>query len=160
MPEPINVRILRDQVHPAQARGQARDAEARGWSARNSRKRVDRPCPSRRAFPARAQIAILQRIRGRPGRPQHPNLLGVVDVYETPDDVFIVTELCEGGDLFERIVQVRFFDEVDAANLVRQMLSAISFLHNLDPPVVHRDLKARARARARAVRALTLPNTT
>ena len=81
-------------------------------------------------------------------------------MYETPDDVFIVTELCEGGDLFERIVQVRFFDEVDAANLVRQMLSAISFLHNLDPPVVHRDLKARARARARAVRALTLPNTT
>ena len=46
--------------------------------------------------------------------------------------------------LFERIVQVRFFDEVDAANLVRQMLSAISFLHNLDPPVVHRDLKVRA----------------
>ena len=67
-----------------------------------------------------------------------------MDVYETPDDVFIVTELCEGGDLFERIVQVRFFDEVDAANLVRQMLSAISFLHNLDPPVVHRDLKVRA----------------
>ena len=48
-------------------------------------------------------------------------------------------ELCEGGDLFGCIKQSRFFSESKAANIIRQLLSAVNYMHKQG--FMHRDLK-------------------
>eukprot|EP00438_Fugacium_kawagutii_P030378 Skav226475 [mRNA] locus=scaffold4441:56459:56698:- [translate_table: standard] len=48
-------------------------------------------------------------------------------------------ELCTGGELFDRIIEVGQFTEKDAAIVVQQMLSAVFYMHKRQ--VCHRDLK-------------------
>ena len=50
-----------------------------------------------------------------------------------------MTELCTGGELFEEITKRSYFSENDAANIIKQTLSAVSFCHS--KKVCHRDLK-------------------
>ena len=51
----------------------------------------------------------------------------------------LVLELCEGGDLFHNIKQSRYFSEAKAAQVIKQVLSAVNYMHK--QRVVHRDLK-------------------
>ena len=44
-----------------------------------------------------------------------------------------------GGELFDRIISKGSYTERDASNLIRQVLEAVDYLHELG--VVHRDLK-------------------
>lgn len=76
----------------------------------------------------------------------HPNVIKVVDIFDEKDFLHIVTELCTGGELFERIIEKsqtteKSFSERDAASVLRQILGAVNYCHSLEPPVVHRDLK-------------------
>ena len=48
-------------------------------------------------------------------------------------------EYCEGGELFEQLIQIGKFSEADAAQIIKQLLSAIKHLH--DKNIAHRDLK-------------------
>ena len=69
----------------------------------------------------------------------HPNVLTLHDYFETPNNLYLVMDLCTGGELFDRICQVGQFYEKDAAKIVFTTLGAVSYLHKLN--VVHRDLK-------------------
>lgn len=48
-------------------------------------------------------------------------------------------ELCEGGELFEKIVEMHKFSERQGAELMRKILSAVKHLH--EHGICHRDLK-------------------
>jgi calcium-dependent protein kinase len=48
-------------------------------------------------------------------------------------------ELCEGGDLFYNIKQSKVFTEGRAAEIIKQILSAVNYMHKQN--VTHRDLK-------------------
>jgi len=41
----------------------------------------------------------------------HPNILKVYEFYQDKDFLYIVTELCIGGELFDRIIESRSFSE-------------------------------------------------
>ncbi|XP_020589628.1 calcium-dependent protein kinase 29-like isoform X2 [Phalaenopsis equestris] len=71
--------------------------------------------------------------------PPHPNLVRFVDAYEDQDSVHLVMELCEGGELFDRIVARGHYSERAAAIVVNTIMEVVQVCHKHG--VIHRDLK-------------------
>ncbi|KAG0231883.1 hypothetical protein BGX31_005330 [Mortierella sp. GBA43] len=65
----------------------------------------------------RNEIAVLHRISIA-----HPNILSLVDYFETLNNLYLVTELAEGGELFDRICKKGQYFERDAALLPENLL--------------------------------------
>lgn len=75
----------------------------------------------------------------------HPNIIRLIEVHEDEKYLHLITELCTGGELFDRIIAKTqspegHFSERDAANLIRCILDAIAYCHD-EKQIVHRDLK-------------------
>jgi calcium-dependent protein kinase len=84
------------------------------------------------------EIEILKEVK-------HPHIIELVEVYEDERYLHLITELCTGGELFDRIIAKTqssegHFSEHDAAVLVRAILDAIAYCHD-EKGIVHRDLK-------------------
>ncbi|KAM6945699.1 calcium/calmodulin-dependent protein kinase type IV [Aplochiton taeniatus] len=80
----------------------------------------------------RTEIGVLLRL-------SHPNIIRLKEIFETETDIALVLELVTGGELFDRIVERGYYSERDAAHVIKQILEAVSYLH--ENGVVHRDLK-------------------
>lgn len=82
----------------------------------------------------RREVKILQALTGR------TNLVQFYDAFEDHDNVYIVMELCEGGELLDRILsRGGKYSEEDAKAVMVQILTVVAFCHLQG--VVHRDLK-------------------
>jgi serine/threonine protein kinase len=79
------------------------------------------------------EVEILKLAQGYEG------IVRLHDVYETDKKVEIVMEYIMGGELFDKIVELEFYSEKDAANLVKQMVDSVHYCHLKN--IVHRDLK-------------------
>ena len=44
----------------------------------------------------------------------HPNMVHLVEFYETQEFMFLILELCHGGELFDKIISKRRYDEETA----------------------------------------------
>jgi len=69
----------------------------------------------------------------------HPSICRLLQVYEDPKNLYLVMEHIQGGELFEHVVESGSLSEHDAARVVRQVASALSYCHQHG--VVHRDIK-------------------
>ncbi|KAF9197302.1 hypothetical protein BGZ49_002315 [Haplosporangium sp. Z 27] len=78
------------------------------------------------------EIAVLSKVR-------HPNCVSLLEMFETEDAVYLVTDLAAGGELFDQLLKKGHYTEGDAARLVREILLGVEYLHSMD--IVHRDLK-------------------
>uniref|UniRef100_A0A0A0LEV4 non-specific serine/threonine protein kinase n=1 Tax=Cucumis sativus TaxID=3659 RepID=A0A0A0LEV4_CUCSA len=68
-----------------------------------------------------------------------PSIVSIKGAYEDAVAVHVVMELCEGGELFDRIVKLGHYTERQAAELARTIIGVIEACHSLG--VMHRDLK-------------------
>ncbi|KAI7739319.1 hypothetical protein M8C21_029386 [Ambrosia artemisiifolia] len=83
---------------------------------------------------ARREVKILKALTG------HDNLVQFYDAYEDEDNVYIVMELCKGGELLDRILaRGGKYSEEDAKAVMVQILRITAYCHLQG--VVHRDLK-------------------
>ncbi len=69
----------------------------------------------------------------------HPNVIKMLDCYETSENYFIVLEYMRGGELFERIIDKDHFSEQEAADVLKTLVDAINYCHSKG--IIHRDLK-------------------
>jgi len=81
------------------------------------------------------EVNVLRELRG------HENVIRLYDVFCVDNELFIITELGRGGDLFHLLTThpKHGVTEAYAAKTVSQMLSAVAFLHSRH--ICHRDLK-------------------
>jgi calcium-dependent protein kinase len=63
----------------------------------------------------------------------------VFELMEDAGHYYIVSEILEGGELYDRIVKFKRFSEKDAANIIHQALLALNYMHKRN--IAHRDIK-------------------
>jgi len=82
----------------------------------------------------RSEIQLLKEI-------DHPNVIKLYETYEDKRHMYLIMELCTGGELYDRLVSQKYkrYTEKDAANLVLQMCKAVAYIHGKN--ICHRDLK-------------------
>lgn len=81
----------------------------------------------------RREVAIMSTL------PEHPNVVKLKATYEDDENVHLVMELCEGGELFDRIVARGHYSERAAAHVARTIAEVVRMCHVNG--VMHRDLK-------------------
>ncbi|KNZ51884.1 CAMK/CAMK1 protein kinase [Puccinia sorghi] len=73
----------------------------------------------------RNEINVLKKISAG-----HPNIVTLHDYFETLNNLYLVTDLCQGGELFDRICAKGQYYERDARHLVKVVLNAVEYLHS------------------------------
>ncbi|XP_063693180.1 myosin light chain kinase A-like isoform X2 [Bolinopsis microptera] len=72
-------------------------------------------------------------------RVRHPNICPVTDIYEDRENVYVIMESIPGGELFTRLANVESYSEYHAAAIIRDVLSAVQYLHMED--IIHANIK-------------------
>ena len=69
----------------------------------------------------------------------HPNIIKTYKISETPKKYFIIMEYCEGGELFDYIVEKERLEESESSIFFYQLINALDYIHSKG--IAHRDLK-------------------
>lgn len=81
----------------------------------------------------RREVLMLQHLTGQ------PNIVEFNGAYEDGQNLYVVMELCSGGELFDRITAKGNYSEKEAARIGRQIVNVVHVCHFMG--VMHRDLK-------------------
>ena len=69
----------------------------------------------------------------------HPNILKIYEYFSNDKYWYFVMEYVSGGELYDKICEMNYYDEYKAAIIMKQILSCVSYLNKMG--IVHRDLK-------------------
>lgn len=69
----------------------------------------------------------------------HPHLCSLHEHFDSRDSYYVILDYIGGGELFDHLINNGAYSELDASRLVREVASALNFLHGIG--VVHADLK-------------------
>ncbi|XP_056376357.1 serine/threonine-protein kinase DCLK3 [Hyla sarda] len=69
----------------------------------------------------------------------HPNIVKLLDNFETENEIYLIMEYIKGGDLFDAITESIKFTEHNAALMLNDLCEALGYIHGKN--IVHRDLK-------------------
>lgn len=78
------------------------------------------------------EIAVMKMLK-------HPNIVQLKEVMQTANHIYLVLEIVTGGELFDKIVAAKRFDEPTARKYFHQLISGIHYCHSQG--IAHRDLK-------------------
>mmetsp|Transcript_15645 Transcript_15645/g.29505 ORF Transcript_15645/g.29505 Transcript_15645/m.29505 type:complete len:662 (-) Transcript_15645:98-2083(-) len=93
----------------------------------------------RRKLKPKDDEAVYQEVNVMKNLRMHPNIVNLVNFFESETLFHVVLELAEGGDLFDRLSKRRFYTEIDARSLAKNIIIAVDCIHSSG--YVHRDLK-------------------
>jgi serine/threonine protein kinase len=82
------------------------------------------------------EMRAMMQIRDAGG---HPHVCGLRENFDDRSFYYLIMDYVGGGEMFDHLIQNGAYSERDAARLVREVASALSFLHGIG--VVHADLK-------------------
>jgi len=72
----------------------------------------------------------------------HPHIIKLINHFEDDQNLYLIMELGARGQLFSLLNKYRQgFDQTRAAQYMREIISAVKYLHSFDPPIIHRDIK-------------------
>ncbi|CCK68311.1 protein kinase HSL1 KNAG_0A06540 [Huiozyma naganishii CBS 8797] len=69
----------------------------------------------------------------------HRNVMGLFEVWENKNDLFLVLEYVDGGELFDYLVSKGKLPEWEAVHYFKQIIEGVAFCHSYN--ICHRDLK-------------------
>ena len=69
----------------------------------------------------------------------HRNIVKFIANFQDQHYMYFVLELCKGGNVMDLLRKKKYFDEIEAGNITKQMLSALAYLHK--KKIIHRDVK-------------------
>ncbi|KAK9452661.1 kinase-like domain-containing protein [Dipodascopsis uninucleata] len=116
------IKVVRKYDMKAETRGRHRLAE----EAKKQQKTVERSSILK-------EVSLLRQIN-------HPNIVSLLDFFESEDYYYIIMELLPGGELFHQIVRLTYFSEDLARHVIVQVAEALRYLHE-ECGIVHRDIK-------------------
>lgn len=70
----------------------------------------------------------------------HPHIIRIYEIYNDQKNFYLITEYCEGGDIFSMIQKAANFNEKIASRIIKQVVNAILYCH--ENGIVHRDIKS------------------
>ena len=72
----------------------------------------------------------------------HPHIIKLINHFEDDENVYLIMELGAKGQLYSVLKKFSHgLDQVRAAQYMREIISAVKYLHSKDPPIIHRDIK-------------------
>ena len=78
------------------------------------------------------EISILKIVK-------HKNIAQLYEILETPKNIYIIMEYCEGKDLMDYIILKTRLSEVEGLKIFQQLINVLEYLHNQN--ITHRDIK-------------------
>ena len=72
----------------------------------------------------------------------HPHIIKLINHFEDDENLYLIMELGAKGQLYSLLNKFRHgFDQIRAAQYMREIISAVKYLHSFNPPIIHRDIK-------------------
>ena len=71
----------------------------------------------------------------------HPNIIKLYSHFEDDDDFCLIMEYASKGQLFSFIKKHKKLNQIMAKQFMKEIISAVEYLHNQSPPIIHRDIK-------------------
>ena len=72
----------------------------------------------------------------------HPHIIKLINHFEDDQNVYLIMELGAKGQLLSLLKKYSHgLDQPQAAQFMREIISAVKYLHSMNPPVIHRDIK-------------------
>ena len=78
------------------------------------------------------EISILKKLK-------HKNVVQLYEIINTEKNLYLVTELCEKGELYDQVLLKKRLDEMEACKYLQDIIDGLEYLHSQD--IVHRDIK-------------------
>ena len=71
----------------------------------------------------------------------HPHIIKLYSHFEDDEDFCLIMQIASKGQLYSVIKRLKRLDQRTAAQYMREVISAIKYLHTRNPPIIHRDIK-------------------
>ena len=71
----------------------------------------------------------------------HPHIIKLYSHFEDDEDFCLIMQIASKGQLYSLIKRLKRLDQRTAAQYMREVISAIKYLHTRNPPIIHRDIK-------------------
>ena len=71
----------------------------------------------------------------------HPHIIKLFNHFEDDDNLYLIMHYASKGQLYSLLKKQGRFDQRTTAQYMREILSAVKYLHSFDPPIIHRDIK-------------------